>query len=56
MKAYCISDNTDTLMGMRLAGFEGIVLHERQEILDKLNQLIADCDCLNDNQSHGTGC
>ncbi len=42
MKAYCISDNTDTLMGMRLAGFEGIVLHERQEILDKLNQLIAD--------------
>ncbi len=36
MKAYCISDNTDTLMGMRLAGFEGIVLHERQEILDKL--------------------
>ena len=44
MKAYCISDNTDTLMGMRLAGFEGIVLHERQEILDKLNQLIADPD------------
>ena len=36
MKAYCISDNTDTLMGMRLAGFEGIVLHERQEILDKI--------------------
>ena len=44
MKAYCISDNTDTLMGMRLAGFEGIVLHDRQEILDKLNQLIADPD------------
>ena len=44
MKAYCISDNTDTLMGMRLAGFEGIVLRERQEILDKLNQLIADPD------------
>ena len=39
MKAYCISDNTDTLMGMRLAGFEGIVLHERQEILDKINNL-----------------
>ncbi len=42
MKAYCISDNSDTVLGMRLAGIEGIVLHERQEILDKLNEKIRD--------------
>ena len=41
MKAFCISDNTDTVMGMRLAGIEGVVLHERTEILQKLDELIA---------------
>lgn len=41
MKAFCISDNTDTVMGMRLAGIEGVVLHERNEVLEKLNELIA---------------
>lgn len=42
MKAYCISDNTDTALGMRLAGIEGEVLHERKEILQKLDELIHD--------------
>ena len=28
MKMYLISDNLDTLTGMRLAGVDGIVVHE----------------------------
>ena len=28
---YLISDNIDTLTGMRLAGVDGIVVHEREE-------------------------
>lgn len=34
MKMYLISDNIDTLTGMRLAGVEGAVVHKREE-LDK---------------------
>ena len=29
MKMYLISDNVDTLTGMRLAGVDGVVVHER---------------------------
>ena len=29
MKMYLISDNIDTYTGMRLAGVEGVVVHER---------------------------
>lgn len=36
MKFYCISDNVDTQIGMRLAGIEGVVLHEEQEVADEL--------------------
>ena len=32
MKMYLISDNIDTLTGMRLAGVDGIVVHEREEL------------------------
>ena len=32
MKMYLISDNIDTLTGMRLAGVEGVVVHEMQEV------------------------
>ena len=31
MKFYLISDNIDTLTGMRLAGVEGVVVHEFDE-------------------------
>ena len=34
MKMYLISDNVDTYTGMRLAGVEGCVVHERQELKD----------------------
>ncbi len=32
MKFFCISDNIDTQMGMRLAGIEGVVVHEADEV------------------------
>ena len=32
MKMYLISDNVDTYTGMRLAGVEGVVVHERSEL------------------------
>ena len=32
MKMYLISDNVDTLTGMRLAGVDGVVVHERNEL------------------------
>lgn len=44
MKVFCISDNNDTMLGMRLAGIEGCVLRERKEILEKLDGLINDED------------
>ena len=34
MKMYLISDNKDTYTGMRLAGVEGVVVHEREELKD----------------------
>ena len=40
MKFFLISDNIDTLIGMRLSGVEGIVAHEREEILDALNSFL----------------
>ena len=42
MKMYLISDNVDTYTGMRLAGVEGCVAHERQELKDALERSIAD--------------
>lgn len=32
MQIYCISDNVDTKIGMRLVGIDGIVVHEKEEI------------------------
>jgi V/A-type H+/Na+-transporting ATPase subunit F len=40
MKFFVISDNTDTLMGLRLAGIEGVVAHGREEVLTQLNEVI----------------
>ncbi len=39
MKIFLISDNTHTLAGMRLAGIEGVVVHEREEILKELEKV-----------------
>lgn len=39
MKVFLISDNTHTLTGMRLAGIEGVIVHEREEILKELDKI-----------------
>ncbi len=39
MTSYLISDNVDTFVGMKMAGIEGIVLHEKEKILEKIKEL-----------------
>ena len=41
MKMFLISDNIDTYTGMRLAGVEGVVVHEREELKKALEEAIA---------------
>lgn len=36
MRFYLISDNVDTQVGMRLAGIEGVVVHEPEEVQREL--------------------
>lgn len=42
MKMYLISDNVDTLTGMRLAGVDGVVVHEREELYQALQTAMRD--------------
>jgi V/A-type H+-transporting ATPase subunit F len=42
MRFYLISDNIDTYVGMRLAGIEGIVVHQRDEVHDALRTAMDD--------------
>ena len=42
MKMYLISDNVDTYTGMRLAGVDGVVVHERGELYVALQNVIKD--------------
>lgn len=42
MKMYLISDNIDTYTGMRLAGVEGTVVHDREELKRILDEVMAD--------------
>ena len=44
MKMYLISDNIDTCTGMRLAGIEGAVVHEKEELKAELKRAMADKD------------
>ncbi len=39
---YLISDNVDTYTGMRLAGVDGVVVHERGELAEALQNVIKD--------------
>ncbi len=36
MKYFLISDNVDTLAGMRLVGVNGVIVHERHELQEAL--------------------
>lgn len=42
MKSYLISDNVDTATGMRLAGVEGEVVHEKDELINAINRAAKD--------------
>lgn len=42
MKIYLITDNLDTLTGMRLAGVEGVMVSGRDDLREALEQAIAD--------------
>lgn len=44
MQIYIISDNVDTHTGMRLAGIEGVVVHERDELKDALDSVLSNPD------------
>lgn len=42
MKSFVISDNKDTLVAMRLAGISGVILHEKDEIIEAIRNIMAD--------------
>lgn len=42
MKSFLISDNVDTMLGLRIAGINGIVLHSKDEIEYLLDKLLED--------------
>ncbi len=42
MKFYLLSDNSDTLVGMRLVGIEGEVIHDETLLLRRLADLFDD--------------
>ncbi|WP_316607582.1 V-type ATP synthase subunit F [uncultured Ruminococcus sp.] len=44
MRMYLLSDNVDTLMGMRMSGVDGVVLHKEDELREKLGSLIKEKD------------
>ncbi|SKA73410.1 V/A-type H+-transporting ATPase subunit F [Clostridium sp. USBA 49] len=42
MVSYLISDNIDTYVGMKMAGINGIVLHKKEDVLKKIDELKKD--------------
>ena len=42
MKMFLISDNTDTCIGMRLAGVKGVVVHTYTEVKEELYTALDD--------------
>ena len=39
---FLISDNVDTYTGMRLAGVDGVVVHERKDLREQLEKVLQD--------------
>ena len=56
---YLISDNVDTLTGLRLAGVDGVVVHERNELREELENAMNDKEVgvilIEIPDRHGTG-
>ena len=44
MRVWLISDNHDTLVGIRLAGIEGILVNETEEILEAIDAAVSMSD------------
>lgn len=44
MKMYCITDNMETAVGLKLTGIETIVLQEKQEIDDEIDKVLQNKD------------
>lgn len=44
MKYFAISDNVDTITGLRLAGIKGVIVHERTEVIEALESAVDDRD------------
>lgn len=42
MKFFCISDNVDTKIGMRLAGIEGEIVHSESDLINALKKACND--------------
>lgn len=42
MKSFLISDNRDTLVGMHLAGINGSIVHEKEEIIREIDKVLED--------------
>ncbi|WZL73471.1 V-type ATP synthase subunit F [Clostridiaceae bacterium 35-E11] len=42
MASYLISDNQDTLIGMRLAGIKGVLAQDKKRVLDALKCALGD--------------
>jgi V/A-type H+-transporting ATPase subunit F len=44
MGSFLISDNRDTLVGMRLAGIRGVLVSNREQVLEQLNRVLTGGD------------
>jgi len=42
MKIYCISDNIDTNIGLRLVGINGKVIHEKEKVIEEIERVRKD--------------
>tara|TARA_Y100001933_G_C18859701_1_gene505377 strand:+ start:372 stop:683 length:312 start_codon:yes stop_codon:yes gene_type:complete len=42
MKSFLISDNKETLIGMRLTGISGVILDNEEQVVQKIDALIKD--------------
>lgn len=42
MKSFLICNDQETLVGMRLAGVQGVILNEREAVLDMIEKKIKD--------------
>lgn len=44
MKTYLLSDNTDSLVGLQMAGVNGKIVSTKEEVLSSINDIIAKKD------------